>query len=600
MQVRVWAPRADRVRLWVDGETEPMRAETDGWWVLDSDAARPGASYGFLLDDDEQVLPDPASRWQPDGVHSPSRFYDQSAFEWTDKGWAGRVLPGGIIYELHIGTFTQAGTFDAAIERLDHLVGLGVSHVEILPVNSFNGPWNWGYDGVGWYAVHDPYGGPDALKRFVDACHRVGLAVVLDVVYNHLGPSGNYLPQFGPYLKDGRNEWGSLINLDGQGSGPVRRFILDNALMWLTDYHVDGLRLDAVHALADSSDSHLLAELSREVDAAATRQDRPLTLIAETDQNDATWTDPVQAGGRGMDAQWDDDVHHALHALLTGERGRYYVDFGSLETLAKVLTSAFLHDGTFSTFRGRVHGKPVDRSTITGHRFVVSLQNHDQVGNREAGDRITDLTSIERAQVGAVLMLTSPYTPMLWMGEEWAASTPWPYFTSHPQPELAARADQRRIDEFATWGWNADRMVSPQDPAAFDDAKLKWSEIDQPGHVETLDLYRSLIALRRAEPDLADPRLDEVVVEYDEVAGWLIVTRGALRVLANLSPDSLRVPVVASEVLLSTGSAEFDGERLLIGPNTAAIVRGARPPSVAEAVSSSPGGALPGELNTET
>ena len=351
------------------------------------------------------------------------------------------MLPGGLIYELHIGTFTAEGTFDAAIARLPHLVELGVTHVEVLPVNAVNGVWNWGYDGVGWYAVHEPYGGPDGLKRFVDACHEAGLAVVLDVVYNHLGPSGNYLPRFAPYFTTGANEWGDLINLDGADSGPVRRFIIDNALMWFTDYHVDGLRLDAVHALRDGSDPHLLAELSREVDAAAARADRPLTLIAETDQNDPHVVAPLEAGGQGMDAQWDDDVHHALHALLTGERRAYYVDFGSLETVAKVLTSAFLHDGTFSTFRGHVHGRRVDRAVTPGHRFVVCLQDHDQVGNRERGERITALTSLALAQIGAVLVLTSPFTPMLWMGEEWAASTPWPYFTSHPQPELAARAD---------------------------------------------------------------------------------------------------------------------------------------------------------------
>jgi maltooligosyltrehalose trehalohydrolase len=571
-QIRVWAPRAQQVRLWLDGEIEAMYVDADGFWQSDVEA-RPGSDYGFLLDEDETVLPDPASRWQPDGVHRASRLYDQAAFEWTDAGWAGRVLPGGLIYELHIGTFTEDGTFDAAIERLPHLVELGVSHVEILPVNAVNGVWNWGYDGVGWYAVHAPYGGPDGFKRFVDACHARGLAVVLDVVYNHLGPSGNYLPQFAPYLKDGRNEWGDLLNLDGADCGPVRRFIIDNALMWLRDYHVDGLRLDAVHALQDVSQPHLLVELAREVDAAATEQGRPLTLIAETDQNDALMVSAPEAGGKGMNAQWDDDVHHALHALLTGERRAYYVDFGPLDVLAKVLTAAFLHDGTYSTFRRRVHGRPVDRAVTPGHRFVVTLQNHDQVGNREAGERITELTTPDMVRIGVVLLLTSAFTPMLWMGEEWAASTRWPYFTSHPQRELDEAAVQKRLDEFAVYSWDATRMINPQDPRAFYDSKLKWSEIDQPEHAQMLSFYRSVIALRRAEPELADPRLDRVQVDYDQNLGWIVVHRGALRVVANVSDQSTTVPVSAGAVLLSTGSVDAAGERLTVGARTAAIVR---------------------------
>ena len=561
------------MRLWFDGEVVPMHPGPEPeWWQVDAEI-KPGADYGFLLDDDETVLPDPASRWQPNGVHSPSRLYDHDAFNWTDAAWPGRVLPGGLIYELHIGTFTAEGTFDAAIERLGHLVDLGVTHVEVLPVNTVNGKWNWGYDGVGWYAVHEPYGGPDGLKRFVDACHNIGLAVVLDVVYNHLGPSGNYLPRFAPYFTDGANEWGDLINLDGADSEPVRRFIIDNALMWLTDYHLDGLRLDAVHALRDASDPHLLAQLAREVDAAAARADRPLTLIAETDQNDPIMVAPLEAGGRGMDAQWDDDVHHALHALLTGERRAYYVDFGSLEVVAKVLTSAFLHDGTFSTFRGHVHGRHVDRSITPGHRFVVCLQNHDQIGNREAGERITALTSLALAQIGAVLVLTSAFTPMLFMGEEWAASTPWPYFTSHPQPELANRADQRRADEFASWGWDASKQISPQDPAAFYGAKLKWDELDADPHASTLALYRSLIALRHAEPELADPRLDQVEVAFDEEAGWLVVHRGSLRVVVNVSAEPVNVPVATGEILLATGSVDSAVDWLVVGPQTAVIAR---------------------------
>ncbi len=565
--IGVWAPRAARVQAVIAGEAVELTTAGDDWWT-GPDLA-PGTDYAFRLDDSE-AIPDPASRWQPEGVHGPSRVYDQDAYQWADAGWSGRALPGAVIYELHIGTFTPGATFDAAIERLDHLVSLGITHVELLPVNAVNGVWNWGYDGVAWYAVHQPYGGPDGLKRFVDACHARGLAVVLDVVYNHLGPSGNYLPRFGPYLKSGRNTWGDLVNVE---EPHVRRFIIDNALMWLREFHIDALRLDAVHALQDSSPTHILAELSAEVDALAAELGRPLTLIAESDLNDPVMITPRAEGGYGLAAQWDDDVHHALHALLTGERQGYYGDFGSLPTLAKVLTSAFFHDGTYSTFRGRPHGKPVDRATTPGYRFVVCLQNHDQVGNRAVGDRLPELTSPGLLRVGAVLLLTSPFTPMLWMGEEWAASTRWPFFTSHPEPELAEATGKGRVEEFAAHGWDVEQMIDPQDPAAYRSAILDWSEPAAGAHAEVLDLYRSLIALRRSEPDLADPDLARVHVDFDEDARWLVVHRRDLRVVANLAGAEQTIPVAASEILLATGDAQLAGAAVLLGAESAAILR---------------------------
>jgi maltooligosyltrehalose trehalohydrolase len=564
----LWAPNAHRVRLQV-GETRiDMKSESDGWWHVDAQAPS-GTDYAFLLDDTDTPLPDPRSRWQPFGVHGASRVYDDRAFAWTDDGWRGRDLLGAVIYELHIGTFTTGATFDSAIPRLDHLVELGITHVEVLPVNAFNGVWNWGYDGVGWYAVHQPYGGPDGLKRFVDACHSRGLAVVLDVVYNHLGPSGNYLPRFGPYLKSGRSTWGDLVNLEAT---PVRRFIIDNALMWLREYHVDGLRLDAVHALVDTSTPHLLAELSSAVSALSGRLGRPLSLIAESDLNDPVMITPLAAHGLGMDAQWDDDIHHALHAMLTGERQGYYVDFGSLEVFTKVWTSAFLHDGTYSTFRGRVHGRPVDRSHTPGYRFVGCLQNHDQVGNRAAGDRLSKIASAGLLRVGAVLLFTSPFTPMVWMGEEWAASTPWPFFTSHPEPELAAVTGPGRIEEFRRHGWDVSGMVDPQDPRAYRSAILNWDEVDTHGHRDVLDLYRRLIALRSAEPGLRDSRLDRVRVDSDEQARWLVVHRGAFRVLANLAAHAQTLDV-AGEVVLATEPAEVTASGIMLGAETAVIVR---------------------------
>jgi maltooligosyltrehalose trehalohydrolase len=527
-----------------------MAGEAEGWWR--GPQLTPGTDYAFLLGDGNTPRPDPASRWQPAGVHGPSRIYDQAAHRWQDGSWGGRDLTAAIIYELHVGTFTPGATFDSAVERLDHLVSLGVTHVELLPVNAVNGVWNWGYDGVGWYAVHEPYGGPDGLKRFVDACHARGLAVVLDVVYNHLGPSGNYLPEFGPYLTTGRSTWGELINLDEPA---VRRFVIDNALMWLRDYHVDALRLDAVHAMRDSSPTHLLAELADEVAALSATVRRPLSLIAESDLNDPVMITPRSAGGYGLDAQWDDDVHHAWHAMLTGERHGYYCDFGPVAVLAKVLTAAFWHDGNYSTFRGRPHGRPIDRANTPGWRFVACLQNHDQVGNRAAGERLPELTSAGLLRVGAVLLFTAPFTPMLWMGEEWAASTRWPFFTSHPEPELAAKTGAGRLEEFAGYSWDATQMVDPQDPAAYHSAVLDWSELDDPAHAAMLGLYRRLIALRAAEPDLRDADLSQLRVDYDEDARWLVIRRGRFRVTVNLAGQAQSVPAPLGEIRLATGPA---------------------------------------------
>jgi maltooligosyltrehalose trehalohydrolase len=504
--------------------------------------------------------------------------YDQDAYHWRDADWPGRTLTGAVVYELHVGTFTPGATLDSAIERLDHLVELGVTHVELLPVNAVNGIWNWGYDGVGWYAVHEPYGGPDGLKRFVDAAHARGLAVVLDVVYNHLGPSGNYLPEFGPYLKSGRNTWGEQINVE---QPEVRRFVIDNALMWLREFHVDALRLDAVHALQDTSPVHVLAELSDAVAALSRELGRPRQLIAESDLNDPAVISPVAAGGRGMDAQWDDDVHHALHAALTGERQGYYCDFGPLSVLATVLTSAFLHAGTYSTFRHAVWGHPIDRQATPGRRFVVCLQNHDQVGNRAVGDRLPELTTSGLLRVGAVLLLTGPFTPMLWMGEEWAASTRWPFFTSHPEPRLAKVTGAGRVAEFDRHGWDVSQMIDPQDPAAYREAVLDWDERDSPGHRDVLALYRSLIALRAAEADLRADDLAAVRVDYDEDQRWLLMHRGGFRVAANLAGQPRAVPLdpgfAADAVVLATahGVTPADGA-VALPPESAAILRGPR------------------------
>ncbi|GAA3397110.1 malto-oligosyltrehalose trehalohydrolase [Cryptosporangium minutisporangium] len=570
----LWAPKPTRVRIRIGETMTELQKAADGWWRVDLPDAGPGTDYAYLLDDDPQPLPDPRAAWLPNGVHEPSRVYDHSAYAWTDDHWTGRQLAGSVLYELHIGTFTPEGTFDAAIERLDHLVELGVDLVELLPVNGFNGAYNWGYDGVAWYAVHEQYGGPDGLKRFVDACHAKGLGVALDVVYNHLGPSGNYLPRFGPYLKEGSNTWGDLINLDGRDSNEVRRYILDNVLGWFRDFHVDALRLDAVHALADTRAAHLLEEASREVDVLSTHLGRPLSLIAESDLNDPKLMAPVEAGGYGLTAAWDDDVHHALHALLTGERSGYYGDFGSFATLAAVLTGAYFHAGTYSSFRQRVHGRPVDRRNTPGYRFVVCLQNHDQIGNRATGDRISATLSPELLTIGAALMLTSPFTPMLFMGEEWGAGTPWQFFTSHPEPELATAVETGRKAEFAEHGWGEAEVPNPQDPATFERSKLDWSEPTKPPHAGVLDVYRRLIALRREVSDLTDPRLDRVAVLYDEDARWMVVRRGERHAVAvNLGSAARAVSLPASvEAVLfhSHGADEWTGT---LPPESVAILR---------------------------
>ncbi|UWZ39905.1 malto-oligosyltrehalose trehalohydrolase [Dactylosporangium roseum] len=549
VEFRVWAPAARRVSLRVGADTVPMTRA--GQWFVASAEAGHGTDYGFVLDDESTPLPDPRSRWQPSGVHGLSRVYDHSRHRWGDAAWTGRQLPGSVVYELHVGTFTPEGTFDAAAARLPYLSELGVDLIELLPVNTFNGEWNWGYDGVGWHAVQESYGGPDGLKRFVDAAHRAGLGVIIDAVYNHFGPSGAYAPRFGPYLSGGANTWGRSLNLDEADSGEVRRFVIDSALQWLRDYHADGLRLDAVHALVDRGATHLLEELAVEVDALSAALGRPLSLIAESDLNDAKLVTAREGGGYGLHAQWDDDVHHALHALLTGERQGYYGDFGSPACFAAVWTSAFWHAGTWSSFRRRVHGRPVDRSRIPGHRFVVCLQNHDQIGNRAVGDRLTASLSPGLLRVAATLLLTSPFTPMLFMGEEFAARTPWQFFTSHPEPALAAAVADGRRSEFAEHGWLSDDVPDPQDPATFERSKLDWSARDE----SMLDLYRTLIRLRKSVPDLADPRLDRVRVVHDE--GVLLIERGARTVVANLTKNPRTVPLSAGRILFTTDEAAF-------------------------------------------
>ena len=566
----VWAPRPELVRLDVDGVLYPMTRHHDGWWRAVVDVA-PQARYGFVLDDDTTVLPDPRSARQPDGVHERSQLWDAEAQAWTDSDWQGKSAAGAVIYELHIGTFTATGTLDSAIERLDYLVDLGVDFVELMPVNAFGGTRGWGYDGVLWFAVHEPYGGPDALIRFVDACHRRGLGVLIDAVFNHLGPSGNYLPKYGPYLSSASNPWGEGINIADADSDEVRRYILDCALRWMREFHADGLRLDAVHALVDTTAFHLLEELAVETDALCAQVGRPLSLIAETDRNDPRLITDREHGGYGLTAQWDDDIHHALHTAVSGERQGYYSDFGSIETLAHTLKNGYFHAGTYSSFRRRRHGRPLDTSSIPGSRLLAYTTTHDQVGNRAIGDRPSAYLSAGQLAVSAVLALLTPFTAMLFMGEEWAASTPFQFFSSHPEPELAEATRNGRKAEFADHGWDADDVPDPQDPETFERSKLDWDEVNVGEHAELHRLYRDLLALRRAEPDLADFWLDHMAVEFDEEQRWILLRRGALAIACNLGDADVAVPVAGELVLGWAAPAVGDSSVTLAGQSFAVV-----------------------------
>lgn len=502
---RVWAPHATRVELLLDGRTEELTAQERGWFCATT-AAQPGSRYAFSLDGGP-ARPDPASRRQPDGVHAASELVAPPVPSPQEAAgrWQPPPLAGAVFYELHVGTFTPAGTLDGAIDRLGHLADLGVTHVELMPVAAFNGDRGWGYDGVAWYAVHEAYGGPAALTRFVEACHAHGLAVVLDVVYNHFGPSGNYLPEFGPYLTDRHvTPWGDAVNLDGPGSDGVRSFIIGNALHWLGTVGIDGLRLDAVHSLVDASAVHLLAALADAVEDLGHRQGRTFLLIAESDRQDPQTIQPRALGGLGLDGQWHDELHHAIHVALTGEQSGYYADYRGLPDLAACWTRGFVFDGRYSPARDRSVGAPL--GDISSHRLLACLQNHDQVGNRPAGDRLSTIVGADLLRIGVLLLLTSPDTPLLFMGEEIGETRPFPYVTSHPEPDLAEAVREGRRAEFQAFAELADTVPDPQDPATFASAVLDWEPLDHTRAQATLALYRDLLALRRSEPALGTGR----------------------------------------------------------------------------------------------
>ena len=558
MRFEVWAPDASSVKLHVEGYASAMASGLGGWWFADVPVG-PDCRYAFSLDGGAP-WPDPRSPRQPDGIDHASATFDTSEYEWHDRDWRGVALEGAVLYELHIGTFSAAGTFDGAIEHLSSLTELGVDAVEVMPIATGSGSRGWGYDGVQLFSVSEHYGGPAGFQRFVDACHRHGLAVLLDVVYNHLGPAGNHLCAFGPYFTARHTTpWGNAVNFDGPGSDEVRRFVLDNACRWLRDFHVDGLRLDAVHEMVDDSDVNLVAELSDTVAELARDLDRPLLLIAESDANDPALI-RARPDGAGFDAVWSDDWHHALHTVLTGEASGYYEDFGSYGQLVKALGQAWVYDGNWSTHQQRHRGG--SPAGLPAHRFIVCNQNHDQIGNRAQGERSSHLLSPRLLRVAAALLLTAPFTPMLFQGEEWGATSPFLYVTDHRDPQLAGAVRAGRLAEFAAFGWQPSDVPDSQAEDSFLRSKLDWDERSQPAAAELLEWHRSLLALRRAEPALHDPAVAAVATAW---GGLVRIGRGDIVLLAALDDTTEVVAnptetcLLAAEGVVITRRAGRDG-----------------------------------------
>ncbi|WP_291379688.1 malto-oligosyltrehalose trehalohydrolase [Demequina sp.] len=573
----VWAPDAQSVSCHVraGGHTEgltvtPMVKGDDGWWS--GPAADAGDEYAFEVDG-AGPFPDPRSPWQPHGVHGFSRVFDASAFPWTDGVWEGRDARGAVTYELHVGTFTPAGTLDAIVGRqLRDLASRGIEMIELMPVAAFPGNRGWGYDGVALYAVHEAYGGPAALQRFVDAAHAVGLGVCLDVVYNHLGPDGNYLSQFGPYFTDAHETpWGWAVNLDQPGSGGMRGFIVDNALRWFEEFHIDALRLDAVHALVDDSPTHLLAELSERTATLAERLGRPLSLVAESDLNQPDMVVPVAEGGMGMTAQWADDVHHALHSYLTGERHGYYEDFGSIETLDKAYRKVFVHDGGLSSFRGKTWGAPVP-DDMDRQRFVVFASNHDQVGNRAIGDRPSVTLSPGAQAASLALILLSPFTPMLFMGEEYGETRPFMFFTDHDEP-LGSAVSEGRMSEFAGHGWEQlyggeVHVPDPQDRQTFMRSKVgPGLSAAGTAHAD-IEAWMSQVIAARALT-LRDGAWERHPVSVTEAASRQLTMHGPVRMHANLSSTPMQVEGAPLAVF---GQVAASDDRFSLAPDAVALV----------------------------
>jgi maltooligosyltrehalose trehalohydrolase len=542
----VWAPRVKQVEVRVVAPQERtilLQKDARGNHRGETDGLDPGARYFYRLDSGAD-RPDPASRYQPLGVHGPSEIVD-GHFDWSDQNWNGLALENYILYELHLGTFTAEGTFAAAAAKLDHLQALGITAVELMPLGQFPGSRNWGYDGAYLYAVQESYGGLQGLKRFVNACHQRGLAVVLDVVYNHLGPEGNYLAEYAPYFTDRyQTPWGPAINFDGPESDEVRRFFIENALFWVTECHIDALRLDAIHAIVDPSARPFLEELGEAVHCRAQKLQRKIYLIAESDRNDSRFVTGRPSGGIGLDAQWSDDFHHSVHTLVSGERQGYYEDFGRLSDLAKAYREGYVYSGQYSLYRRRRHG--ISSRDVAAHQLVVFAQNHDQVGNRLLGERLTQIISFDALKLVAGALLLSPFLPLLFMGEEFGESAPFQYFTSHTDPGLIEAVRKGRAEEFRAFRWQGE-IPDPHDESTFQRAKLHW---DLPGREPNrllLEFHRELIRLRKSMPALSHlSKKDMEVTNWEEhkvlmVRRWY--ERDQVVQVMNFSSSKVELPL---------------------------------------------------------
>jgi maltooligosyltrehalose trehalohydrolase len=524
VRFRVWAPLMENVSVRILSclDADGIELQRDQWGYFEgvAEGVDEGERYLYLLDRDI-ARPDPASRFQPDGVHGPSQIVDPRRFRWEDDGWTGIPLKEFIIYELHVGTFTKMGSFESIIEHLDYLKDLGITAIELMPVAQFPGGRNWGYDGVYPFAPQNSYGGPPGLKTLINECHKKGLGLILDVVYNHLGPEGNYLGSFAPYFVDRyKTPWGDAINFDGPYSDQVRNYFVSNALYWMTEYHVDALRIDAVQGIFDFSAHHFLKELADAVHSLRGVLGRHIYLIAESDLNDARVIDPTEINGFGFDAQWNDDFHHALHAMITGETGAYYQDFGTLDHMAKALSEGFVYSGQYSSHRKRRHGN--SSKERPAHQLIVFSQNHDQVGNRPGRPGRTQ--SLEQLKLAAAVVLLSPYLPLLFMGEEYAEKAPFHYFVDFSDHALGEAVRKGRRAEFARFGWSSE-APDPQAETAFLDSKI---EIHGPRSIEQEQLYhfyRALIRLRKETPTLANPAKEQMELKPFEHQRSLFVRR---------------------------------------------------------------------------
>lgn len=564
----LWAPHAQSVDLVLGANRRrvPLQAETGGRFRIPTSALQPAEDYGFSLDAGI-VLPDPYSCWQPHGVHGPSRRLNFDDFEWTDGNFEPTAFGSAILYELHVGTFTEAGTFDAIVEHLPELVDLGITHLELLPVGQFPGTRGWGYDGVNLFAPHTAYGGPGGLMRLVNACHTAGLAVLLDVVYNHLGPSGNYLNRFGPYFTSRyQTPWGDALNFDGAGSDWVRRFVCDNALHWLDNYHIDGLRLDATHAMFDQTANHILTQLSSEVRALSQRQGKRHILIAESCRNDPRVSQSSPEGGFGFDSQWNDDLHHSLHGFLTAERAGYYCDFGALEQVATAVREGFVLQGQYSKYRDRCHGG--SSAHLLGTELINYIQNHDQVGNRPRGDRLASTLSFAQLQLSAAVLLLAPHTPMLFMGEEWGSQDPFHYFTDHDDSELGNAIRLGRQREFRQFGWNSQLCASSEDPQglfAFEQSQLRRDPENK--NFALTQWYRELIQIRKRWVVDSLPE-SQFQVRCENSTGVLCIERSGLLLACNFSATPTTVastevkPTLREPLLVSSTAATAEGGQI--------------------------------------